>query len=100
MISRRQLRAGLLIISSRKAMRDFRKFARKVLNYATLTDFYELIREAKINDEDTEIIVLKFVQGFSIVQIAEKLHCSPEKIKASIKRSYDRVYKVLKMRSE
>lgn len=77
-------------------MLDFRKLARQVLDCSTLTDFYELIREAKISDEDTKIIVLKFVQGLSIVQIAEKLHCSPEKVKTSLKRSYDKVYKVIK----
>lgn len=52
-------------------MFSIRKKARKVLQDSTLTDFHSLVKEAKISDEITEILELRFVRGLSIVQIAD-----------------------------
>jgi DNA-directed RNA polymerase specialized sigma24 family protein len=54
-----------------------------------------LIKEAKICDEITEILELRFVKGLSIVQIADRQHCSVEKVNRAIKTAYDKIFKLL-----
>lgn len=76
-------------------MFSIRKKARKVLQNSTLTDFHSLVKEAKISDEITEILELRFVRGLSIVQIADKQHCSVEKVNRAIKTAYDKIFKLL-----
>lgn len=76
-------------------MFNIRKKARKVLQDSTLTDFHSLVEEAKISDEITEILELRFVRGLSIVQIADKQHCSVEKVNRAIKTAYDKIFKLL-----
>lgn len=60
-----------------------------------MTDFHSLVKEAKISDEITEILELRFVRGLSIVQIADKQHCSVEKVNRAIKTAYDKIFKLL-----
>ena len=76
-------------------MFSIRKKARTALFESTLTDFNTLVQEAKISDEITEILVLKFVRGLSNVQIADRQHCSLEKVNRSIKTAYDKIFKLL-----
>ena len=76
-------------------MFSIRKKARKVLQDSTLTDFRSLVKEAKISDEITEILELRFVKGLSIVQIADRQHCSVEKVNRAIKTAYDKIFKLL-----
>lgn len=76
-------------------MFSIRKKARKVLQDSTLTDFRSLVKEAKISDEITEILELRFVKGLSIVQIADKQHCSVEKVNRAIKTAYDKIFRLL-----
>ncbi len=76
-------------------MFSIRKKARKVLQDSTLTDFRSLIKEAKISDEITEILELRFVRGLSIVQIADRQHCSVEKVNRAIKTAYDKIFRLL-----
>lgn len=76
-------------------MFSIRKKARKVLQDSTLTDFRSLIKEAKISDEITEILELRFVKGLSIVQIADRQHCSVEKVNRAIKTAYDKIFRLL-----
>lgn len=76
-------------------MFSIRKKARKVLQDSTLTDFHFLVKEAKISDEIAEILELRFVRGLSIVQIADKQHCSVEKVNRAIKTAYDKIFRLL-----
>lgn len=76
-------------------MLELRKRAREVLNGSSLTDFNALVKEAKISDESVEILTLKFVRGMSVVQIADRCHCSVEKVKYTIQKSYDKIFKLL-----
>lgn len=76
-------------------MFSIRKKARKVLQDSTLTDFRFLVNEAKISDEITEILELRFVKGLSIVQIADRQHCSVEKVNRAIKTAYDKIFRLL-----
>lgn len=54
-----------------------------------------MVKEAKISDEITEILELRFVRGLSIVQIADKQHCSVEKVNRAIKTAYDKIFRLL-----
>ena len=72
-----------------------RKIAKNYLNKATLSDFWDIVREAKITKENQKILDERFVDGLSITQIAQKENCSEEKVKKIITQSYDRVYKLL-----
>ena len=76
-------------------MFSLRKKARKVLQDSTLTDFHSLVKEAKISNEISEILELRFVKGLSIVQIADRQHCSVEKVNRAIKTAYDKIFKLL-----
>ena len=76
-------------------MFSIRKKARKVLQDSTLTDFQSLVKEAKISDEIAEILELRFVRGLSIVQIADRQHCSVEKVNRAIKTAYDKIFRLL-----
>jgi DNA-directed RNA polymerase specialized sigma24 family protein len=76
-------------------LHSLRRVARKALQDSTLTDFRALVKEAKISDEIAEILELRFVRGLSIVQIADRQHCSVEKVNRSIKIAYDKIFKLL-----
>lgn len=76
-------------------MYNRRKLAKNYLNNATLSDFWNIVREAKITKENQKILDERFVDGLSITQIAQKENCSEEKVKKIITQSYDRVYKLL-----
>lgn len=54
-----------------------------------------MVKEAKISDEITEILELRFVKGLSIVQIADRQHCSVEKVNRGIKTAYDKIFRLL-----
>lgn len=76
-------------------MFSWRHTAREALEAAPLTDFHELIREAKISDEDAEVLVAKFVHGQSNVQISTSQHLTLEKVNRVLKKSYDKVFRLL-----
>lgn len=76
-------------------MLNFRRKAREWLNGASLPNFREIVREAKIADEDLEILDLKFIHGLSNVQIADRCSCSVEKVNYIIRRSYDKVARLM-----
>lgn len=60
-----------------------------------MTDFKSIVSEAKIPDEDLQVLDMKFVHGMSNVQIAMKCHCSLEKVNYIIKRSYDKIARLI-----
>ena len=76
-------------------MKPHRRQTRDYLKSATRTDFWEVVREAKITDDDQEILDYRFVRGKSIGQIALLCHCSEEKVKEVIKNSYDKISKLV-----
>ena len=72
-----------------------RKKAKKYLSDASLTDFWDVVHEAKISPTDQEILDAKFVQGMSIVEISMTYGYSEETVKRIISRSYDKIYRLL-----
>ena len=65
-----------------------RKLAKKFLNESTLTDFWDIVKEAKITTLD--------IDGKSMVQVSMEQGYSVEKVKTTLQRGYDKVYRVLK----
>lgn len=76
-------------------MFSLRRRARELLSNSTLKNFNDIVCAAKIADDDLEILDLKFVHGFSNVQIAQHCNCSLEKVNYIIKRSYDKIARLL-----
>lgn len=77
-------------------MNESRRIAKDYLSTAPLTDFWQIVKEAKITPEKQKILDGRFVDGLSITQLAMRENCSEEKIKKIISESYDRVYKLLR----
>ena len=75
-------------------MHENRRKARDWLNGASLTDFTELIHEAKIPD-DMAILNLKFVHGYSNTQIAVTENLSIDKVNKAVKKAYDKIARLL-----
>ena len=72
-----------------------KKVARDYLTDCSLTDFWTVVREAKISEADMEILDARFVKGHSIVRIAMDLGYSEDKVKQTISKSYDKVYNLI-----
>ena len=73
-----------------------RKLAKKFLNESTLTDFWDIVKEAKITTLDMEILDAVFIDGKSMVQVSMEQGYSVEKVKTTLRRGYDKVDRVLK----
>ena len=73
-----------------------RKLAKKFLIESTLTDFWDIVKEAKITTLDMEILDAVFIDGKSMVQVSMEQGYSVEKVKTTLQRGYDKVYRVLK----
>ena len=73
-----------------------RKLAKKFLNESTLTDFWDIVKEAKITTLDMAILDAVFIDGKSMVQVSMEQGYSVEKVKTTLQRGYDKVYRVLK----
>jgi len=53
------------------------------------------VREAKITKQDMEILDAVFIDGKSMVQVSMEQGYSVEKVKTTLQRGYDKVYRVL-----
>ena len=76
-------------------MDEQRRKARDYLNDASLSNYWDVVREAKILDTDKPILDARFIKGMCITQIAMEYNCSEEKVKAIIKRAYDKISKLI-----
>ena len=76
-------------------MNTQRRLARDYLNDASLTDFWQVVREAKISDADQEILDLHFIRGKTYTQISQHLHISPETVKATVTKAYEKISRLL-----
>ena len=76
-------------------MHESRRKARDWLYGASLTDFTELVREAKIPDDDMTILNLKFVHGYSNTKIAVTENLSIDKVNKTVKKAYDKIARLL-----
>ena len=72
-------------------MHENRRKARDWLNRLSLTDFKRIMQEARIADDDIEILDMKFIHGYSNVKIACKANISLDQVNYTVKRVYDRI---------
>lgn len=76
-------------------MHGIRRKVREWLIGSSRIDFKHIVEDAKITDEAMQILDLKFIHGMSNIQIADKCHCSLEKINYIIRQSYDKLAKLI-----
>ena len=76
-------------------MKKHRAIAKKTLNEASLTNFWNIVKEAKIATEDMDILRARFVEGHSIVRIAIDKGYSVDKVQSTIQKCYDKVARLL-----
>lgn len=76
-------------------MHDERRKARDWLNDCTKSVLFQMLKEIKLSDNDMKILDMKFIHGYSNVQIAEKANCSIETVSRIIRKTYDKVSKLL-----
>lgn len=76
-------------------MNTNRKLARELLNDSSLTNFWEIVHEAKIPKADQEILDARFIRGESITKISLEQNYSVEKVNRVIQRAYDKVYNLI-----
>lgn len=79
-------------------MKTWRKAAKDFLREATLTDFWDTVREAKITKVDQQVLEARFVEGKSIAEISIEHGCSIEKVNKIISITYDKIYKLIMMK--
>ena len=61
-------------------MKPRRKVAKDFLREATLTDFWDVVREAKITKADQRVLDARFIEGKTIVEISMEYGYSIEKV--------------------
>ena len=76
-------------------MYERRRKARDWLNDSTKSDFFRMLEQIKLSDEDIKILDEKFIRGKSSVQIAQQENCSVETIGRIIQRAYDKIARLL-----
>lgn len=76
-------------------MHNERRKARDWLNDCTKSVLIQMLEEIKISDNDMEILDMKFIHGYSNVQIANKANCSVETVNRIIGKTYDKVSKFI-----
>ena len=76
-------------------MKPRRKVAKDFLREATLTDFWDVVREAKITKVDQRVLDARFIDGKTIVEISMEYGYSIEKVNKIISTAYDRIYGLL-----
>ena len=76
-------------------MKPRRKVAKDFLREATLTDFWDVVREAKLTTADCRVLDARFIDGKTIVEISMEYGYSIEKVNKIISTAYDRIYKLL-----
>lgn len=77
-------------------MHDNRKIARQWLNEATRNEFYQILHDAKISDDDMTILDLKFIHGYSNVRTALEANVSIDQVNYTVKRVYDKIARLLR----
>ena len=72
-------------------MLDKRKATRDALENSSRTEFYALVKEAKLTPRQEEILEMRFVKDYSYVQIAFYFYLDVNKIKVDMKKAYDKL---------
>ena len=76
-------------------MLDKRKATRTALENSSRTEFYALLKEAKLTPRQEEILEMRFVKDYTYVQIAFYFYLDVNTIKADMKKAYDKLGRLL-----
>lgn len=77
-------------------MKTHRTEAKKYLKTKSRTNFWDIVKEARIPEEDMEILEDRFIKKHSIVKISMDRGWSVKHINDVIKNVYDSVYYLIK----
>ena len=69
--------------------------ARDYLNDLSRTNFWDVVKEAKISDDVQLLLDLKFVKGWSNGKIARKLHMSVDNVNKIVGKVYGKIAKLI-----
>lgn len=83
------------VIQGGAGMLDKRKSTREYLADTSRTEFYEVIKEAKLSPRQEGILEMKFVKDLTYIQIAFYFNVDVNTIKRDVKKAYDKVAKLL-----
>ena len=72
-----------------------RQRARDYLDRTPRSDFWEIVNEAKISDEDKAILDGKFLHGYSYQKIGDCVGLTEDGVKKRIAKIYDKVFELL-----
>jgi len=72
-----------------------RRIARDFLTGSTLTDFRQIVEEAKIPEIYREVLDARFIEGKSVNAISMEYGYSVETVNRIIAAGYDKVYNAL-----
>lgn len=76
-------------------MLPHRTAAKKFLANKSKTNFWDIVREARIPEEDMEILDDRFIKKWSIVKISTKRKHTIEHVNDVIKKTYDSIYNLI-----
>ena len=76
------------MIKSRRQARDY-------LDDSTTSNFWDIVEEIRISQEEREILDERFIKFKSITKIADEHNCSEERINKLIAKTYDKIFKLM-----
>lgn len=76
-------------------MLDKRKATREALTNSSRTEFYALVKEAKLTPRQEGILEMRFVKDLTYIQIAFYFHLDVNTIKNDMKKAYDKLGRLL-----
>ena len=68
---------------------------RKLADIAEVDSFYSLINKATLSQDDKQILVLHYINGYSLTYIADRLGYSESTIKRRHKKALVKIAKLL-----
>ncbi len=76
-------------------MLDKRKSTREFLSDSNRTEFYNVIKEAKLSPRQEGILEMKFIKDLTYIQIAFYFNVDVNTIKNDVKKAYDKLGKLV-----
>ena len=76
-------------------MTNNRQQAREYLDRLPRSNFWDIVAEAKISDEDRIILDGKFIHGYSYQKIGSCVGLTEDGVKKRIAKIYDKIFELL-----
>lgn len=69
--------------------------ARDYLGDSSLSNFWTIVKEAKISDDDQRVLDLKFIKGWSHGKISRELHMSVDNVNKIVGKAYSKIARLI-----